>query len=429
MKSKNILWRKTNIIRHLTDSRKIILSIPAIILLAFSIILPVANTSAESFQSSESVQFNLNPSISINISGNLVIESLTPGDYKDSNVITVTAESNAIAGYSLTSTVGTINNASNELRLDGTSTTNKFTNLSSNAATLANFNDNNWGYSYSLCSTTECTNTPTWVSGDTGNTTSGYNGYTYDSSTSTSGTITHLVSSTNGSSAIQYKIGAKASGAQLAGNYINAINFIGVANPNPEPIYMQEVTLTDCGKAMVDKRDHNIYTTTLIGNTCWMTRNLDLSGGSTITNEDSNITASSYTLPASSTDFDGSSANVNNSNSTTCEDGSPCYSYYDYTAATAGTGDMSSDICPKGWRLPFKTEFDALVSVFKTGAELTGNTWQGVYTGYYYYYSFGGGSEGFYWASDAYALNFTSGGAGVYPYDSSEGMGIRCVLQ
>ena len=298
----NIIPKSNNITRHLTGRGKIISSgfsfmsssfiiiISAFVIMSLSLasIIPATNTHALSFQSPEQLEFTLNPSISINISSTLTIESLTPGDSRDSNVILVTASSNASAGYTLTSTVGTTSNTSNELRKGGTDTTNKFTNLTANVPTLndASFHDNEWGYSYSICSTPECTNEPTWISGNTGSTLAGYDGYDYNTTTSTSETITHLTTTTSGSSAIKYKIGAKSSATQLAGEYTNAINFIGITNPDPPIIYMQDATLADCGKSMVDRRDHNVYSTTLIGDTCWMTKNLDLPGGTRLSSDD-----------------------------------------------------------------------------------------------------------------------------------------------
>ena len=82
------------------------------------------------------------------------------------------------------------------------------------------------GYSYAPCTTTECTNTTSWISGDiTGTTNSGYNGLPLYS---TANPIKLINATTPGSSAVQFKFGAKADTAQLAGTYSNVINFIGV---------------------------------------------------------------------------------------------------------------------------------------------------------------------------------------------------------
>ena len=126
----------------------------------------------------------------------------------------------------------------------------------------------------------------------------------------------------------------------------------------------------------VDKRDGQEYTVArLADNKIWMTKNLNLAGGTEITSELSNVpdgytlpTANGFQsgnkLPASSTSGfdDETKAFVYNSTKTSGTDcTSPgCYSYYSWTAATAGSGlsitedntDAPYSICPKGWKLP-----------------------------------------------------------------------------
>ena len=115
---------------------------------------------------------------------------------------------------------------------------------------------------------------------------------------------------------------------------------------------------------------------------CWMTDNLDLPAGATITSEDSDLDGtivSSYTLPTStrtsSTDPDSETVHSEWAAETDGTNGGKYGSYYSWRVATAGTGRGSSDysatitdvygndmkawgaktvasICPKGWRLP-----------------------------------------------------------------------------
>ena len=192
---------------------------------------------------------------------------------------------------------------------------------------------------------------------------------------------------------------------------------------------------------MTDNRSGNkTYTVAKIGDLIWMTKNLDLPGGTTLTSANSNVT-SNYTLPASSTSgfSNDNTAYVYNSNSTTCGKGSPCYSYYSYAAATAGTnpssGAATSDICPKGWRLPTKAEYDTLIGTYTTGAALTASPFNGVYAGYYLNSSLSsGGSDGSYWsstasgASRACRLTFGSSNANTFSYRRL-GHAIRCVAK
>ncbi|MBO7657683.1 DUF1566 domain-containing protein, partial [Candidatus Saccharibacteria bacterium] len=195
-----------------------------------------------------------------------------------------------------------------------------------------------------------------------------------------------------------------------------------------------------CGSTLIDARDGNTYSTSIIGNLCYMTKNLDLAGGTTLTSTLSNV-SSDYTLPASSTSgfSDESTAYVYNSGSTSCGSNSPCYSYYSYVAATAGTnpssGNATSDICPKGWRLPTQAEFNTLISSYSTSSDLTGSPFLAVYGGNYYNSSFyTGGSGGHYWSStasnssNAYDLLFSKS-VKVDLYNKSYGFGVRCVRQ
>ena len=165
---------------------------------------------------------------------------------------------------------------------------------------------------------------------------------------------------------------------------------------------------------LVDSRDERQYTVAKINNQYWMTQNLDLAGGTTITNGDSNITATSYTLPASSTNgfSDSSVAYVYNSGYGKCEySSSKCFGYYSFAAATAGTnpssGDATSDICPKGWRLPTRTELTSIAGLYPTGNDITAAPFLGVYAGYFFMDNTftGGASEGQLSSSTAYNNN------------------------
>ena len=213
-------------------------------------------------------------------------------------------------------------------------------------------------------------------------------------------------------------------------------------------LWFQNATSANCGKTMYDNRGTAAYkdiaySTAKIGNLCYMTTNLDLPGGTTITKSDSNITANSYTLPASSTAGfnDDTKAFVYNTGRTNCAYYS-CYSYYSYVAATAGTGasissgNATSDICPKGWRLPIQAEYTTLKNTYTTGATLTAAPFKAVYAGYYDRGSFyHGSSAGYYWsstasnASAAYDFGFSSSSAGAYSINKSYGYGIRCVAK
>ena len=146
-----------------------------------NLINPSNSASAMSFQSEQDIAFTINPTVNITVSGDLVINNLTPGDYKDSNIITVTASSNALAGYTLSSTVGNSTHSSpsfNNTNLNHTNGTNTFTNLATNKSSLDNFDSssNTWGYSWCNGACNTSTASTSWVSGNVGSTQTGYNG-------------------------------------------------------------------------------------------------------------------------------------------------------------------------------------------------------------------------------------------------------------
>ena len=153
--------------------------------------------------------------------------------------------------------------------------------------------------------------------------------------------------------------------------------------------YLQDFTYMDADKkgkivmsmipetnyTLKDSRDNQDYTIAKLkdGNV-WMTKNLNLAGGTTISctttdcdegyalPSDQGWQSTPGKLPASSTTgFNQNNyAYVYNSNSTTCGEDAPCYSYYSWDAAMLGSGrnlnteniDAPYSICPKGWRLP-----------------------------------------------------------------------------
>ena len=546
------------------------------------------SANAEVFEAEQGLSFTLKSSVAVSITGGtgsgsdgLTIEDLVPGDYKDSNIITVTASSNNVSGYTLSSSVGSSTYASTELRRNATETANKFTSLTENKDSLSKFDPGYWGYSYSTNGGTS------WISGDiVSGTSSGYNGLPLYTTTTP---IKLINSSSASSSSIQFKIGAKATSSQVSGAYTNIINFIGVGkvittnyaitfndpsgeasgmpsqqtgttdsgavqlpstvptrtnyifkgwctiNNSSDPttctgtnaeiiqpgnflplntssasitktlyavwkdntpkLYMQDATLADCGKTMYDKRDlgtETAYTTAMIGDTCWMTTNLNLAGGTALSADDTDVTSayiSSFTtsnnltksgntivLPASTTDSgfeeDNYSYVANSGNASSgCSSAPGCYSYYSWDAATLGSGrtiatdntNAEQSICPKGWHLPTtyngspndSTDFRKLMIALGGSAEVqtynsrstpTGATMSSalqaspnnfLLAGLYYDGSFlSGGSYGRYWSSTSTSDNSSArhlyfSSSNVNSASSNYrcmGYSVRCVL-
>ncbi|MBR3246281.1 hypothetical protein IKF87_00125 [Candidatus Saccharibacteria bacterium] len=192
------------------------------------------NADALTYQSGVGVNFTFNPTITINVGGDLVINELTPGSSADSNIISVGVTTNASYGYNLSATVGQKNGT--DALVNGSDSTKTFTNLSTTAGTasaLSNFGEDTWGYSYSV------DNGSNWLSGSIGSTASGYAGLPLDNNNNANergkGGVT-LISTTDpaDSKSVRFKIGARASQSQPAGTYTNTINFYAVTNPEPE---------------------------------------------------------------------------------------------------------------------------------------------------------------------------------------------------
>ena len=348
------------------------------------------HVSALEYSSSAGINFTINPSISVSVSGDLIIDELAPGSSQDSNIITVAVATNSLAGYHLSTTVGTSNTNYTDLRLNSNDNTNKFTNLTTNKASLANFNDNTWGYSYSTDSGT------TWISGNIGSTVTGYNGLPLDNNDSGTTGITLIdTEESTSTNPIQFKIGAKASNVQAAGEYTNTINFYAVTYQEPLSLAdsyaaagkimyngyykMQDMSPAICATAtegselrVIDIRDNNDYSIAKINGHCWMTQNLRITH--TENQPEGTILGQGSNFNANSIVFDGDLALGNNyvkayyhiptnleleaSSLTTNEIGV----YYNFCAASAKSGDGacseneaysgSENICPANWTLP-----------------------------------------------------------------------------
>ena len=389
--------------------------------------------------------------------GDLVIDNLTPGNASDSNIITATITSNSPYGYHLSATTGT---STGTTSLVNTADSNfSFTNLSANKATLNDFSDNTWGYSYST------DNGTSWISGDYGTALAGYNGLILDNDDSgATGTTLYNNDSYASSTAVKFKIGAKSATTQAAGTYTGTVNFYAVTNPEPLP-YMQDMTSTKLNQllpnagnitTLYDNRDEQAYRIAkLADNKYWMVENLNIAGGTELSSTDTDF-ESTYTLPTTNgwttnngklvlpasdstgfgTDKDNYAYVYNTGNETNTCTSPGCYSYYSWDAATLGSGrsistdntDAPYSICPKGWHLPNTydgsgtaaeaTDFRALMialggsnsiqtytsSTTPTGATISSalqaDPYNFLLAGYYGDGSFfNGGSRGLYWSS------------------------------
>ena len=182
-----------------------------------------------------------------------------------------------------------------------------------------------------------------------------------------------------------------------------------------------------------DIRDSNTYTLRYINGACWMTQNLQLSGGRILAPSDSNVTRN-WSFPNTSLDLGSSYTDARSRISSDISYGG----YYNYCAASAGTicddtttEEAVQDICPRGWRLPTHSEQSGITAY----PDIFSHIFSGEYgsTGIY---------EGDWWSSTAlfimtgigptrHALGYLHGYLdSSYQYfatDKSSGLSIRCV--
>ncbi|MBR3052461.1 hypothetical protein IKG60_02475 [Candidatus Saccharibacteria bacterium] len=439
---------------------------------------------AVTYQDTVDQEFTVNPTISVSLSAPISIDELTPGDSADSNVVTVSVATNAGYGYYLSATAG----AANLVNTENSNYT--FTSITSNLASPANFQDNEWGYAYST------NGGSTWVSGDVGSAVTGYNGLPIDTGGNADAGVKMVDANayaTTGS--VQFKIGAKASAVQAAGTYNGTVNFYAVTYEPPAT--MQEFAAgTTCASmstggtiSLVDNRDGTSYTVgKLADGNCWMLDNLALDP-TTVPLETlqgktnaSNATlgylkngggSGQYTATAvqAKTSDGGSWTNsydapyVATTDINTVPDNAPTNGagsnkvgvYYNYCAASAGSycyagdagaGDASEDLCPAGWRMPTGNtsgEFSALAYQIYGSTGSTSNTTQVnnyrnalslPLSGSFYSGSASNkGSRGYWWSStrydgdNMYLLSATT--SSIYPADHGNrrnGFSLRCVL-
>ena len=228
------------------------------------------------------------------------------------------------------------------------------------------------------------------------------------------------------------------------------------------PEFCASVTTSSPGNTarLQDTRDNKQYwVAKLADGNCWMTQNLDLdlSTGTTLTPEKTNIPSSWTPKTSTTTTISG----YNNSDTGKSYDpggnsnGSDDYyegtydpnnpetahylvgNYYQWSIATAGytgTSQSTQSICPKGWTLPSQSQFQQLINSGLSGSNFMNAPYYLLRGGYLVDSSlYGAGSYGRYWSSTpnsssiACSLYVYSGNAYV-SYDARyRGQSVRCV--
>ena len=265
---------------------------------------------ATSYSYDVDVQFNFNSMISVTLtSADIQILDLAPGTSSDSNIVDISISTNSAAGYNLSATAGWADNATTNMT--HTNGTNTFTSIATNASLASLTTDNTWGYSFS--DTKDGNDEYIW-----GN----FSGLPLYTATAKELKNTNVPAS----DIVGFKINAKASTAQPAGDYTNKINFIAVANVPPRSIEdvmsstqgitrdvitghykMQDMTTSICNLVedtenttiLTDTRDGTNYHVGELGDDrCWLLDNLaldPLASGVSITTANTNASTEAIT--------------------------------------------------------------------------------------------------------------------------------------
>ena len=351
---------------------------------------------------------NITPSLTVTIPESTVSLNLNPASTTfSSQDLSITVGTNNPTGYTLSMTSTSTDLTRTIPFSDGSFATLSTLDTLSGGYTEDTFTTNRWGYKlgnnnyqpFALTNTINSSSSP--VNADTTNLT----------------------------------FGAKVDFEQAEGTYELSLSFTAVANVVP-PTTMQEMTLSECQAfasdsdyTIIDSRDGSDYTVRYINGNCWMTQNLRLSGGRTLTSADSNV-ASSWDFPSTSLTNGNDYYNAYSTISSDTSYGG----YYNFCAASAGTNcqdsstyDTTYDICPKGWRLPTYSE--------QLGITSYSSAFSSVYSGRYYNGSlYNTGSDGYWWSSTAinnnvqYCLRYNGGGLSTNNgYYKDYGSSVRCV--
>lgn len=293
------------------------------------------NVNALTYSSDTKVEFTFNPTIGVALSSDLHIDDLAPGSTSDSNIITVSVVTNTAYGYTLNATVGQATNyETRNLVLDGNNSYN-FASINYGSSLASLTTDNTWGYAY-LPSTSGAS----WTT---------YSGLPLYSDTTNVATLISTDEAADNDS-VQFKIAAKASNAMASGEYKNVINFIAVANPEPqlEPVACEarkicynvnslDPTEGTMGKQTKDDDDNNI------------------TNGSAVTLLASNFSREGYGFAGWNTSYDYTGTNYGPNETITAPNDISTNGLSLYAIWVPSAGNMQSWSCPNDTSMPIGT--------------------------------------------------------------------------
>ncbi|MBE0663276.1 MAG: hypothetical protein IH597_12525, partial [Bacteroidales bacterium] len=121
-----------------------------------------------------------------------------------------------------------------------------------------------------------------------------------------------------------------------------AINEIGVSYGDQVQFTTPEWT---CGLSAIGDADGNVYNTVVIGTQCWMSQNLNIGQQVSVVPSDNGI-IEKYCMQNLSTN---------------CDEYGALYSWNELMNYTTSEGTQG--ICPTGWHIPAKAEFEALTTL------------------------------------------------------------------
>ena len=375
---------------------------------------PVEGVHAE--EAAIKTNVTVQPVLSLTTKTNNYVVDITPTETGSFNsyTSTVSVTTNNETGYSLYLT--TANGQATLANTEGTATINPV----SGTVPATNFTANTWGYNLSknpVSSSTTYQAVPTQNGDPAGGSETPVDGDNYN-----------------------LTFGAFINTDLPGGAYTNQVVVSAIVNPAYVPkVYMQEFTNEQCASlatdnnyTVYDQRDGSDYTVRYINGACWMTQNLRLSSGRTLTPEDSNVTQNRE-FPTGSLTSGNSYTEARSAISTDPEHALEYGGYYNYCAASAGTvcnnttaEDATDSICPKGWRLPTYGEQSGITSYT--------SAFSPVYSGYYgtgsLYYT---GSYGYWWSATAsYSNNqnrlyYYGGSLKITDSNKYYGYSVRCI--
>ncbi len=403
-----------------------------------------------------STESKIVPSLTLSISKTTVETSTVQGGNTAYAANNVTLSGSYVKDYTLSIKAGSANLT---MPSGANSSTSTISGVGSGTVG-SSMSANKWGYAVAETSNTN------------------YAGLTYKTTPTNATTILSGAGNTESSTSMnvskQLVFAAKFGDEATPGKYSASITLSATATPKALTMSnitdMQDMTPEICANssagqtaALKDNRGTSPISYKIIkmnDGTCWMAENLRLMN-TTINSTNSDMASGSFTIPASST------SNFGSGMSTTDGYAPHAYynndtvygAYYNWYTATAGagsssvsSGDVSTSICPKGWKLP---AYDGTGSFYNiiNGTNGYKSSWTTVNgkSGYKFGYNSndafwpaaggvnsgsldGAGSYGSYWsrragnASDAYRLYFNSSGVNPRNYNVRYyGYSVRCV--